>query len=967
MSFSAPVAAMVGRDAELALLREALRRAAGGEASSVLVAGEAGIGKSRLVGEFRAAAGGEATVLVGWCLDYGSTPAPYGPLPALLRGVLAELGERADEAAGPGRDALRVLLPELSAAPFDRSAVGPELLREAIANVMEAAADRGPLVLVIEDLHWADEATLSILAFLLRVLAGRPVLFVLTCRIDEVRRGGAVSRFLAEAERARLVDRIPLHRLDDSAVRAMVEHLSGPIDAASLARMQERAEGVPFFVEELACNAQGPLPETLRDVLLARFDLLSDDAKRVVRAVSGAEGGVSHELLLALVPLSDEKLDEAIREATMAAILIVREGETYGFRHALLREAVHDDLLPGERARLHRAYAEALEEAGARTPGACIQPTLAFHWHQAHDPRRALVAAVGAMMQSKASYAFSTAARFGELALELWEQVPDAADVAGIERMTLLARLGSILRNAGDGERALAVVDQALAETDPAAADAGAYVRLLRDKALYLQHLGRPGSVELLTGALAIMDARLEDDRLRATLLNYLASRHMIAGRLDEGIAVATEAYERATSAGAEREMSVARNIRGSCRAHLGDLVGGLEDYGVAREYARDDASMLRYRVNFSDLLIMLGRYREAVGIAEEGLAHAKHLGVQRTSGAIMTQNMVEPLLERGEIGRAEELLATDLNTRTLRVFRLYTTMSRVQALAWRGRLDEAAAVLREWLPSMEQTAVVERQVWYFTLKMESAVAVGRGDWNGAFAVLRRMLADPGPALGYRRRLLLDGGWIVASLRALGDGQADEAAELVRRGWAELPESLQGPSWSALLSSLLAPTEASLRQAVVMADGDDVPAVFRVVVRQELARILVASGDRGEASELLTEAGRIADELGNDRLRQDVGAFVAASGLGDHGAPVLPRADGGPELTAREQQVLALVAEGLSNRQIGERLFISAKTASVHVSAILRKLGVTTRTEAAVAISRRSPAPDEAFAAPLRS
>ncbi|SEF89442.1 regulatory protein, luxR family [Microbacterium azadirachtae] len=943
MSLATTSAAMVGRDAELAVLDTALRRAVDGESASVLVGGEAGIGKSRLTAEFRRRVADEATVLTGWCLDYGSTPAPFGPLPAILRAVIDELGDRADEAAGPGRDALQLLLPERATSPVDRSAIRPEGLRETIANLLEAAAAIRPVVVIVEDLHWADAATLSMLSFLLRALAGRRVLFLLTCRIDEVRRGGAVRTFLAEAERARLLDRVTLERLDAIAVRDLVLGLRGAVDDAALARLMERSEGVPFFIEELLCNVQGPMPDTLRDVLLARFDALGDDAKRVVRVASGSDGAIAHDLLAALAGFGDERLDEALREAMGAGIIGVSDRESYGFRHALLREAVHDDLLPGERARLHWAYADALETAGG------APSTLAFHWHRSHDYPRALAAAVSAMQEAKNSYAFSTAARFGELALELWDQVPDAAEVAGVERIPLLAQVGSILRNGGDGERALAVVSLALAEIDPATEDRSVHARLLRDKALYLQNLGRGGSVDLFLEALAIIEDEPGQERLRAALLGYLAGRYLIGARLEEAVATADEAYRMAESIGFDNVMSVAANLRGCSRIHLGEVEAGLADFRLSWEHAVDHDAQLRYRVNYADSLNMLGRFREAVEVAEAGVAHSRTLGVERSTGAILSHNMVEPLLELGEIDRVEEISARDLAVRTLQVFRMYSTMSRIRVLTWRGEMDEAVRVLREWRSIAEGVAAVERQVWYSLHDVEILIALGQGDPVRAAAELRVVIEDPGPRLALLGRILLEGGRVVADLRADGhDALAHSTAELVRARWDSLPVELQHPQWGTVLGAVLDGDADRLQTAVPAADGDDVPAVFRAVVRLERARALVAAGDRAAALDAAAEAAAVAEALGHDRLRRRTAEFIDAAGLSRTSSRGAHLAES-VELTAREQQVLDLIAQGLSNRQIGERLFISGKTASVHVSAILRKLGVSSRTEAAVA------------------
>lgn len=957
MSSFAANTPMVGRDAELAFVRRLFDGAADGAAVGVLVDGEAGIGKSRLLREFAAGVAGRADVHVGWCLDLGPARTAYGPLTAILRSIVASLGvDRVRASVGIGVEALAMLLPELADGPVDRSLSSPDRLRDAIATLVETAAETGPQVLVIEDLHWADESTLALLSFLLRTLARGRILLLLSCRSDDVRRGDAVSRFLVEATRARLLERVTLDRLDVEAVRELAEQLTGePLSDSALARMQTRAEGVPFFVEELADCSTGPLPDGLRDVLLTRFDRLGDDARHVVQVTSGAERPLAHSLLADLAALPEMRLDAAIREAARSGILVV-ENDLYRFRHALLREAVHDDLLPGERARLHRAYAEALE---ARRDGAELIDTasLAHHWQLAQDERRALIAAIDAMRDAKARFAFATAARFGELALSLWPHVPDADEAAGIPHVDLLQLLGSVLRNAGDGERALAVVGAALAEIEPDSVPPRLHARLLRDKAQYLANLGRPGAIPLTEQALEIVDDGVDDDALRAVVLNQLASRYMVAGRLHDALRTADEAHRAAQRAGDPDQLSIAANVRGVSYSHLGDLERGIAEFDRARQLARSSNAELRYRVNYSDALTLLGRYDEAIRIAEQGLERARSLGVGRSSGSIMMQNMSVALFERGEIARVDEMMSRDHRQGALRVFRMYSSMTRVRALAWQGRADEATDMLREWAPAFRETGETERQIWYDRITMSVAVAESADDPAGALAEIVGMLDDPGPVLLHQRRLLLQAGAIIAELRARGD-DTSAVARRVETVWAAQPPQLreEDDAWSVILHALLNPSVASLRQATSAADGENVPVTFRVVVRLEHARLLVHAGDRAAAAPVLAEARRLADALEHARLREGVSAFAEAAGIRDTtsvgAAP--PRAGGDVvALTAREQQVLELVVEGLSNRQIGERLFISVKTVSVHVSAVLRKLGVSTRTEAAAAARRR--------------
>lgn len=939
---------MVGREAEIAVVHGLFDRVVEGVPIAALIEGEAGIGKSRLLREFGAEVVNRADVHVGWCLDLGASRTPFGPITGILRSIVTRMGaDRVREELGVGVEALGMLLPELN--PTERSQTSPDRLRDAIAALIEAAAEHAPQVLVVEDLHWADESTLALLSFLLRTLTHGRILLLLTCRSDDVRRGDAVSRFIGEATRARLLERVAVERLETSAVRQLAESITGqPLTDAALERIQDRAEGVPFFVEELAGCSSGPLPGSLRDLLLARFDRLGDDARRVVQVVSGAERPLTHPLVTQLAGLPEARLDEAIREATLSGILVVADDD-YRFRHALLREAVHDDLLPGERARLHRAYAEALEEncEGSDTADSAA---LAYHWQLAQDDRRALAAAVAAMFDAKSRFAFASAARFGELALDLWIQVPDAEGVVGLGRLEMLRALGSVLRNGGDGERALAVVNLALGEVDHETVDPRMHARLLRDKAYYTMNLGRRGAIPLLQESLEILDGRVDDDRLRASILNQLGSRHMVAGRFDEAMSLATEAGERAARAGSDDEASIAANVRGGSRAQLGDLAEAHREYALALSLAKSANPELRYRVNYSDLLALLGRYRDAVVVAEDGMARARAYGVERTTGAMITQNMAVPLLELGEIERVEGMLARELAQDTLRIFHMYSTMTRVRVLSWRGRHEEAAEILREWHPAFAETGEDERQIWYDEVMMRVSVAESRGDLAAALDEIRRMLRDSGPVCLHQRRLLLEAGWLIAELRSSGaehGASVDDAIDEVGGAWLAQPEQLLGDAWSSILDALLVPSVPALRAAVELADSDDVPVTFRVTTRLALARLLVGAGDRSEAGAVLGHARHEAERLGHVPLVRIVSGFSAAAGLSAASGVVTAEADADP-LTARERQVLELIAEGLSNRQIGERLFISVKTVSVHVSAVLRKLGVSTRTEAAI-------------------
>ena len=340
-------------------------------------------------------------------------------------------------------------------------------------GVIGRLAARAPLMLVFEDLQWADSATLDLLALLVARTSGSRLLLVLTVRSDELHRSHPFRRMAARWEQQRTVERLELDRLEPRDVAAQVEAILGERPEADLIEfVAERSEGIPLFVEELLGTVRDGrvdhdyLPPSLRDVLLARAELLSPDAQHVLRVVSAAARWVPDRLLAIVAGLPEAQLNAALREAVQQQLLVVdRSGRGYGFRHALARAAIHEDLLPGERTQLHRAYAEAIEDnAELAGPDLDASSMLAHHWLSAHDLPRALPASVRAGRATAAASAPSAAQRHFELALELWTQVPDAPERAGIDHPQLLEAAATAAMRAGAGERGLALADQALAE-----------------------------------------------------------------------------------------------------------------------------------------------------------------------------------------------------------------------------------------------------------------------------------------------------------------------------------------------------------------------------------------------------------------------------------------------------------------------------------------------------------------------
>lgn len=961
---------MIGREPDLTALRAELDAAGAGEPRAVVIGGEAGIGKSRLVAEFLAGAETSATVLLGRCVDLGSDGAPYAPFVAMLRRLIRLRGlDAVLAAAGPSAGMLSALLPELADDAAVPARTGAERLYELVTVLFETLSAERPLIVAVEDIHWADTSTLELLRFVVRMTEHSRLFVVLSYRSDEVSRGHPLRAYLAELERTRRVTRWELARLGRDQVATLAEHLLGSEpDPAMVEQVYRLSEGVPFFVEELVgiggLTAGEDLPETLRELLLARYERLSEPAQRLLRLLSAGGTCVEHDLLSAVYSGPPEALETAAREAIVANVLTV-EGTEYSFRHALVREAIHADLLPGERSRFHTCYAEALETSPQRSA-----VELSTHWMAAHDLRRAFIASLEAMEEARLSYAYATAAAMGDRALELWESVPDAAELSGRSRTDLQAKTASALRNAGDSERALALVNVALAAAEGLPPER--HARLLRDKAQYLNNLTRPGVAELLQEALDVVPpgSAPPDDGLRPQLLAELAAQHMIAARFEDAVAVSSQALDEGSVAPAALR-SIAHNIRGSSLVASGHVERGLAELEEARRLSgHEPAAELRYAVNASDAMNGLGDYAEAVRLAEVGVREARAWGVERTSGVILSSNTVEPLLALGELDRAEALLDPALALGPPPSFRAHLQRMKLWLTLWRGDVDTAQAMLRRWQGALHALGEREMQSRLGVARVAAEVALARGDDAGAWAEVEWAFGEGHrPLPGYDLPVLMVGARTLAELAArgvAGTAPVDIAAQSARLDGmlATLGDWPTTSVWAPLVRAELALAAASasspspspeafadVRQAwdtALSATASALaPAHLHPYALVRAARVARAAGDRPAAEELAASARAEAERYGFGLLVAAADALIVRRGSRSVAVP-----GQGEPLTDREAQVLALIEQGLSNKQIGERLFISAKTASVHVSSILRKVGASTRTEAVYRAAR---------------
>ena len=459
---------LIGRDAELEQLSSQLGiRASGGRAAeqavhSMLVAGDAGVGKTRVLMALRdAAIEAEWQVVAGHCLDLADSSLPYLPFSEILGRVMADQPDVAARVLEqhptlarlqPGR---RIRSSETASGDqaLDRGNV-----YDAFGDLLAAVAEHAPVLVVVEDAHWADESTRDMLSYLFsRPVPG--VSLVVSYRSDDLHRRHPLRRQAAEWMRLRGVDRLQVEPLHDDDVRLLVRALHpSTMSEAEYVSIVDRAEGNPFFIEELVGAAwSGQVPGELADVLLVHLDRLDETTRTVTRLVSVAGRQVGHALLAAVSDLGSAELEAALRNAVEAHVLVASRGGTYAFRHALLGEAVYDDLLPGERTRLHAAFASALGEG--RAVGTAAE--LAQHARRADDRPVAIRASIEAGEEALAVGGPSEAASHFLDALELIDT--SRTPVPDVDPHALARRCAEALVAAGRVPKAVKVLRARLA------------------------------------------------------------------------------------------------------------------------------------------------------------------------------------------------------------------------------------------------------------------------------------------------------------------------------------------------------------------------------------------------------------------------------------------------------------------------------------------------------------------------
>jgi len=958
---------LVGRDRELSRIKAAVDRTAIGEPGVVLVGGEAGVGKSRLI-ETALDGRTDVRVLTGGCIELGGEGLPLVPLVDALR-TLARTTAPAelDRFLGPARPELGRLLPELTTPEATPAPTGSTAqLFELVLGVLGRIGTDRPLVLVVEDLHWADRSTLDLIAFLVRTLQALPVLLLLTYRSDEVDRRSPLRPLLSSWERARGIERIQLERFTRPEVAAQIGAILGAAaDPAMVDLVFERSEGNPFFVEELLRTLRegasaDELPPSLRDVLLARAERVSGPGQRLLRTAAVAGRWVPERLLAEVAAVPPAERYEALREAVDASLLVVDgAGRGYAFRHALTRDAVYQDLLPGERVDLHTAYAEALDrDPTLAGDDVSVSATLAVHWYAAHDLPRALAASVRAGREALEAYAPAEARQHLERALEVWRGVPGPEECAGTDKVEILQLAARASFHGGDPHRALPLLQQASELVDPAT-DPERAALIVEQRAFTLRMLGEDGaSLSALEEALdALPEA---PGRARATLLASLANTLLRLGE-ERAADVARAAIEVSKAVDARAQLASGLISLGSSLSYLDDADEGeaalREGLQLALELGDVDNALRGY-VNLSDALEAHGKHAAAAEAARTGIEVARQVGQYRTFGAFLRGNLIEPLVRLGEWAEAEKLAREDLAGGLSGVFAASLLELLGYLAASKGFPDEARDCVRQSRRQLGESR--EPQFTHALAYVEADAARQHGDLAAAATLVAAGMAE---VSAWSTRYAWPLTWLGARVDA-------DLATLARDRNEPPPvpfmDTVAHPYGAARFLPAAAAFRAMTDAEVLRRDGRPAVAAWDAAVRAwesaadvwplayarfRLGEALCAEGRRDEAAEPLRAAATSAEHLGARPLLDDVRSLVRRARVPVEGRPA---AEPGGEipalpfaLTEREREVLTLVAAGRSNGQIAAQLFISPKTASVHVSNILAKLGVGGRVEAA--------------------
>lgn len=961
---------LVGRDRELERLVVLLDAACAGTAGSAVIAGEAGIGKTRLAREaIDAAAAQEARVLLGEAIAMDMPPA-YLPIAGALRCLLDERTpvELAD-LAGPWAGHLAVVLPELRSVvePADRD--DRSAVFAAVRDLLERTTRERLTVLLIDDLHLADPASLDLLAYLVRTARGR-LAILMTCRQPHEPPDVDMRRWIGELERVASLQRITLGPLESPALRSLVEQITGSAPRHDrFEHLATAAGGNPLYLQELLTAPDDGRTIRLDDLLALRLDGLGPQARAVVDAVAVAGGRAPESALGVVTGMPAHEVEAGQRGAVAANVLVEEaDGGALMFRHGLLAETALGRLLSSERARLHTAWADVLDEDP--DPTAETLAAIAYHRDASGDRSRALSAALVAAEASERSLAHETAEQNYERALRL----STGSELDGRDRHTVLERAANAAFMSGDADRAAGWLREALDEVaDP---DRTAYLHALMGQ--YEHFAGDPAAAARALDRARDMVMEGPPTPTRAHVLRLAALVTMLTDRTDEAIPLCEEGIAAARAVEVPEVEAFLLGILGvSVASETGEVDAALDHIRAGKALADElDDPELGCRLSGNEAMVLTraGRYEEALTRAGEVVERSDRGGFRHRYGvpARLYRMQLEHLLGRWE--DAERTAQEVEGLHPAPALRPHVLTQRAQLDVGRGRFDRAARDLDE--ADAYESGDAEAVIRAANLRAELEIWSGRTE--SARAIVAGILDRPLPsgtraevartaALGLRAEA--DLAW---SSSVRGDRDAARAIGERTHGLSLRLEAIASDlrlasvaAWrttgvAELARALGDDDETSRWEAVVDAwDELEVPHLA-AYGRYRLAEALSRSGHASaEAEEQLRAALSTGRDLGADPLVDEITALARRARIDLTPVPSEPDGPSAPDpldglgLTPREREVLELLAAGHTNRAIAEQLFVTEKTIERHVTNILRKLDVTNRVQAATIVHHR--------------
>jgi predicted ATPase/DNA-binding CsgD family transcriptional regulator len=908
---------VVGRDGELAELERALAATRQGAGGVVLLVGEPGIGKTRLAREAERSARATAMRVLRGRATSKAVPVPYRPLVEALHPALRDPGRLDDPELAPYRGVLRAFLPHTRG---PGPAAHQLLLFEAVGRLLAAIGRRDGALLVLEDLQWADADTLALIDHLADSVVGEPVACLCTLR-DE---SGTALDF-AEALSARRAARLlRLGRLSQSSVAQMARAALGveTVQRGLLDALDDRAEGVPFVVEELLttyvasggdARAPASLPHTFRELVRTRLSRVQDPSRGVLFTAAVIGRTFDWTLLCEVSGLPREQVLASLREAVRAQLVVADPNwgfeMPFGFRHALMREALIAELLPPELAELSARVADAIEDRFPGLPGEWCERVAQLR-EAAGDRTAAARHLQEAAQRAVGRGALGSAIDMLEHARSLTSS--DRWHTIGIDRQLIdvLSLAGRIERLREIGTTASAFIDEKRRRLPGITLARGEiHLRIARAMAA----VGDDADAEAhLVQAREYLEQTGERN-VWAALKTFESQRALVRGDLSRARAEAADALAVGERLRLDEVVGEALSVQGNAALLSADPQGALELFLRARAGARRPIQRLRALLDLGAAQALLDG---STGTLDEVRALAMDAGAL-DYGMRAELAIARALIDRFELAAAAAHLAECIETSRRYKLALLPEALVVEArrLALAGEQPAALEVLAA-ATSESDDARLTRAV----------ISMLKEDIAGAREALLGMRFGSGLALS---------ALLAAVLGATSDSM---------------------PVAGAVAEGLLLHARAvAARSAASIADADARLAAFpwwRHIARRLAAEAAIDAG-WGDPAAWLGETLAFFEAAGHDRnlqacraLLRQTGAPVPRKGRGDSSVPGALRVRG---VTSREMDVLRLVAQGLGNREIAARLFLSHRTIETHVASLMRKLQVATRNQLAAA------------------